>query len=323
MLTSRTSVLRSPEVTHTAKSFMPGKHIIAVGHAALDYVYRIEAFPSSPTKIRALEHVASGGGMAANAAAAIARLGGDVSLWARIGDDPSGAIIRQQLKAEGVGTTHVRTCAGVSSATAAVIVDRKGERLVISEDDHDFALAADWLPIADIKNAGAVLSDLTWLEGTVAAFGAARALRVPTVLDIDLNSGQLLSKVLGLADYAIFSAPAFRLFVTGDSDEERLSKLAQSGIHHAGVTLGAQGYLWMTRDGERCHRQAAFPVEVVDTTGAGDAFHGAFAWAISEGLKDPESARIASAVAAMSCKGLGARAGLPNRSEVELFLSAL
>ena len=67
----------------------------------------------------------------------------------------------------------------------------------------------------------------------------------------------------------------------------------------------------MTGSGELC-RQAAFPVEVVDTTGAGDAFHGAFAWAISEGLKDAECARIASAVAAISCKGLGARAGSPH-----------
>jgi sulfofructose kinase len=298
---------------------MPGKHIIAVGHAALDYVYRIEAFPSSPTKIRARAHVASGGGMAANAAAAIALLGGDVSLWARIGDDPSGAMIRQQLDALGVGTSHVRSCAGVSSATAAVIVDRNGERLVISEDDHDFPLAADWLPIADIKNAGAVSSDLTWLEGTLAAFGAARAHNVPTVLDIDLNSGQLLSKVLGLADYAIFSAPAFRQFVKGANDEARLAMLVQSGIRHAGVTLGVNGYLWMTGDKD-LHRQVAFPVEVVDTTGAGDAFHGAFAWAISEGLSDPECARIASAVAAISCRGLGARAALPTRTEVEQFL---
>lgn len=257
--------------------------------------------------------------MAANAAAAIARLGASVSLWARIGDDPSGEIIRQQLDAVGVDTAHVRTCAGVSSATAAVIVDRNGERLVISEDDHDFPLAADWLPIADIANAGAVSSDLTWLEGTVAAFGAARAHNVPTVLDIDLNSGQLLSNVLGLADYAIFSAPAFRQFVKGASDEERLATLVQSGIRHAGVTLGVNGYLWMTGSGEIC-RQAAFPVEVVDTTGAGDAFHGAFAWAISEGVKDAECARIASAVAAISCKGLGARAALPTRTELEQFL---
>jgi sulfofructose kinase len=299
---------------------MSGKHIIAVGHAALDYVYRIDAFPSSPTKIRALDHVASGGGMAANAAAAIARLGGDVSLWARVGDDPSGGIIRHQLKASGVGISHVRACVGCSSATAAVIVDRRGERLVISEDDHDFPLVADWLPISEIENAAVVSSDLTWLEGTVAAFKAARAHGVPTILDIDLNSGQLLDKVLGLADYAIFSAPAFRLFIKGASDEDRLSSLIQSGTRHAGVTMGSEGYVWAARGGDS-GRQVAFPVDVVDTTGAGDAFHGAFAWGIAQGFDDRRCARIASAVAAISCTGLGARAALPTRDEVELFLA--
>lgn len=298
---------------------MPAKHIIAVGHAALDYVYRIDAFPSTATKLRALDHVASGGGMAANASAAIARLGGDVSLWARVGADAAGGIIRQQLRTAGVGTSHVRAFEGVSSATAAVIVDKRGERLVVSEDDHEFPLAADWLPVSHVEGANAVLSDLTWLEGTVAAFRAAREHGVPTVLDIDLNSGQLLDQVIGLTDYAIFSAPAFRQFIHGGTDEERLLRLVQSGVRHAGVTLGSHGYRWAARGGEQ-GRQSAFPVTVVDTTGAGDAFHGAFALCVAEGRSDKECARIASAVAALSCAGLGARAGLPTRDELENFL---
>lgn len=300
---------------------MTGKHIIAVGHAALDYVYRIDAFPPAPTKIRALDHVTSGGGMAANAAATASRLGAHVSLWARIGDDASGGMIRHQLRDAGVGISHVRTYAGSRSATAAVVVDRRGERLVISEDDHDFPLPADWLPISDVAHASAVMSDLTWLEGTVAAFEAARAHGVPTVLDIDLNSGVLLDKVIGLADYAIFSASAWRQYVNGTNDEERFAHLVRIGVRHAGVTRGAHGYHWAARNGDH-GRQAAFPVEVIDTTGAGDAFHGAFAWGITEGLSDPECARVAAAVSAMSCMGLGARAALPTRVEVERFIAS-
>lgn len=299
---------------------MPGKHIIAVGHAALDYVYRVAAFPSSPTKLRAIEHVASGGGMAANAAATIARLGGDVSLWARVGDDASGGIIRHQLREAGVAISHVRAYPGLSSATAAVIVDRRGERLVASEDDHEFPLAADWLPVPEVETARAVLSDLTWLEGTLAAFTAARAHGVPTVLDVDLNGGPLFDKVIALADYAIFSVGALKSFVEGSSEEERLARVIRRGVRHAGVTLGAHGYHWTTRNGGH-GRQSAFPVEAVDTTGAGDAFHGAFAWSIAEGRSDQESARIAAAVSAMSCTGLGARAALPTRPELETFLA--
>jgi sulfofructose kinase len=298
---------------------MSGKHIIAVGHAALDYVYRIDAFPGSPTKLRAIDHVTSGGGMAANAASAMARLGADVSLWTRIGDDAAGGIIRHQLRTAGVGVSHVRAFDGATSATAAVIVDRRGERLVVSEDDHEFPLEADWLPISSIETAHAVFSDLTWLEGTLAAFTAARARKIPTILDIDLNSGVLYDKVIGLADYAIFSAPAFRKIVPGASDEERLAHLAQTGIRHAGVTLGAHGYKWIAQDGQH-GRQPAVRVDVVDTTGAGDAFHGAFSWCVAEGMSDVESARLASAVAAMSCTALGARAGLPTFAEAQKFL---
>ncbi|MFT3732172.1 MAG: PfkB family carbohydrate kinase [Hyphomicrobium sp.] len=299
---------------------MSRKHIIVVGHAALDYVYQVEALPTSGTKLRATAHATSGGGMAANAAAAIARLGGDVSLWARIGDDAAGGIIRQQLRQAGVGTSHVRAFEHASSATAAVIVDKRGERLVISEDDREFPLSADWLPVSSVETAHAVLSDLTWLEGTVAAFQAARDRGIPTIVDVDLNAGPLFDKVIGLADYAIFSAPAFRKLVHGSSDEDRLARLVQSGIRHAGVTLGGHGYRWMSRDGEHGH-QPAFRVHVVDTTGAGDAFHGAFAWGVANGLPDRDCVRIASAVAALSCTGLGARARLPTEDELNAFLA--
>ena len=298
---------------------MSNKPIISVGDAALDYVYKICEFPPAPTKLQALKHITSGGGMAANATATIAKLGGTIALWSRVGDDDAGAIIHQQLKGAGVDTTHVRAFASARSPTAAVIVDQGGQRLVISEYDHALPLSANWLPVSDVAGAAVVLSDLNWLEGTETAFRAARAEGIPTVLDIDLGSGQLLPKVIGLTDYAIFSAPAFRQFVEGADDQERLERLISLGVRHAGVTLGANGYLWANR--QKAHGfQAAFPVETVDTTGAGDAFHGAFAWALAAGAPDAVCARIASAVAALSCRGLGARAGLPTAAELDEFL---
>ena len=80
--------------------------IICLGHAALDRLYRIEAFPPEPTKVRAIEHIESGGGMAANAAATIARLGGKVELWSRVGDDEAGIKIKAGLKAGKVDVRH-------------------------------------------------------------------------------------------------------------------------------------------------------------------------------------------------------------------------
>lgn len=86
----------------------PRKRMICVGHAALDRIYRISSFPPEPTKVRALESIEAGGGMAANAAVAAARLGGDVEVWSRTGDDNAGAIIRAGLKSERVDIRYVQ-----------------------------------------------------------------------------------------------------------------------------------------------------------------------------------------------------------------------
>jgi len=297
---------------------MQAKPVIAVGHAALDRVYRIEAFPARPAKVRALEHREEGGGSAANAAAAIARLGGSVSLWSRVGDDETGLKVRRALGAMGVDESFVRAYAGARTPTAAVIVDGKGERLVASEDDHVMAMDASWLPIDRIAGAGAVLSDSSWIEGTQAVFAAARALGIPTVLDIDLGGKRLIETLLVLTDYAIFSAPAFESFVAGGDDAERLSSLLKGGVSHASVTRGGDGYAWDGRQGPG--RQAAFRVPVVDTTGAGDAFHGAFALALAAGHDDAECARVATATAALKCRRLGARLGLPAALELDACL---
>lgn len=297
------------------------KPIICIGHAALDHVYRIEAFPPAPTKVRSLEHIESGGGMASNAAAAIARLGGSAELWSRTGADDAGARIRRFLQEDGVDVEFVKTYEGARSSTSAVIVDRSGERLIIGERDHAMSLDAGWLPLSRIAGAAAVLSDLRWLEGTRAAFAEARARGVPTMLDVDLGGGDNLCAFLELADYAIFSAPAAEAFAPDLGDPQRLARVLAMGVSHAGVTRGPDGYSWADARGASGH-QPAFAVDVVDSTGAGDAFHGAFAWALSQNYPTPECARIAAAVAALKCRRLGARPGLPTRAELEAFLAA-
>ena len=295
------------------------KPIICVGHAALDFVYRIEAFPPVPTKVRSLEHIESGGGMAANAAATIARLGGAVELWSRTGADSAGRRIHAFLEQEGVDIRYVRTYEGARSSTAAVIVDGKGERLIIGERDHAMSMDASWLPLEHIAAAAAVLSDLRWVEGTRSAFTAAREAGIPTLLDADLAGGGFLEEFLCLADYAIFSAPALDGFSPGASDAERLARVLSLGVKHAGVTRGAEGYTWAGAGGQAGH-QPAFEIEIVDTTGAGDAFHGAFAWALASRHAPADCTRIAAAVSALKCRRLGARSGLPTLEELNSFL---
>jgi sulfofructose kinase len=292
--------------------------IICVGHAALDRIYRIDQFPATPTKIRALEHIEAGGGMAANAAAAIARLGGEVELWSRVGDDDNGVKIRRALMAAGVGASNVQAFEDNRSSTSVILVDGRGERMIVGSRDVNMPSGTMWLPLERIEGAGAVLADLRWLEGARVAFEAARNAKVPTVLDADLGGREALTELLALTDYAIFSAPALEEFAAEEAIGDRLKRVAALGVRHAGVTLGADGYMWL-EDGI-VSKASAFQVDVVDTTGAGDAFHGAFTHGLVEGRAIPDIVRRACAVAALKCTRLGGRAGLPTPAEVAAFL---
>ncbi len=293
--------------------------IICLGHAALDRIYRIEAFPPAPSKVRAIEHVESGGGMAANAAAAIARLGGKCELWSRVGEDDAGVRIRTGLKAFGVDARHVQMFDEGRSSTSAIIVDGAGERLIVGNRDTAMPSGTSWLPLERVAHTAAVLADVRWLEGLRALFTRARADFVPTVLDADLGAREALAEILALTDYAIFSEPALRDFAPKLTSEAALARVMDLGPRHAGVTRGAGGYLWT--DGAGFRDAPAFHIDVVDTTGAGDAFHGAFTLALVEGRSIDDCARFACAVAAMKCTRLGSRAGLPRRKEVEAFLA--
>jgi sulfofructose kinase len=223
------------------------------------------------------------------------------------------------LKAERVDVRYVQSFDGARSSTSAIIVDDKGDRLIVGQRDAGMPSGTSWLPLERVKEADVVLGDLRWLEGLRTVFARARREGVPTVLDGDLGAREALGGLLKLTDYAIFSAPALREFAPGDNDDDRLAHVLSRGPLHAGVTLGAGGYRW--REQQANGHVAAFNVSVTDTTGAGDAFHGAFALMVAEGRPAAESARLAAAVAALKCTRLGSRAGLPTRSELELFLT--
>lgn len=297
------------------------KRIICIGHSALDHIFRVESFPRGPSKVRALEHVETGGGMAANAAATIARLGGKAELWSRVGDDDAGAKVRAGLRALGVDVRSLQSFEEGRTSTSAIIVDNAGERLIVGSRDINMPSGTSWLPLERIRDADAVLGDVRWLEAVRVAFTRARREGVPTVLDGDLGAREAMPELLAITDYAIFSQPALEDFLPQGTIEEKLQRVLEFGPRHAGVTLGAKGYRWLDRQAGTGY-QPGFAVDVVDTTGAGDAFHGAFTLALVEGKPIPECARFACAVAAMKCTRLGSRAGLPTRAQVEGFLAA-
>lgn len=292
-------------------------HVICLGLSALDQVWQVDrAFAGRSEKIRALEYSTLGGGMAANASVAVARLGGSVAFWGRAGNDAAGHEMKAAFAAEGVDAENFRLFSDGRSSVSGIIVDSLGERQIVNFRGL-YPESAGWLPLELVARASSVLADPRWAEGAATLFGAARARRVPTVLDGDMAEPEVFERLLPLSDHAIFSEPALTAFA-GSARDGDLAALARFGCRVIAVTRGEGGVSWY--ENGRLHRQAAYAVDVVDTTGAGDVFHGAYALAIGASLDVRAAMAFSAATAAMKCRHAGGRNGIPDINQCLAFM---
>ncbi|WP_326534766.1 PfkB family carbohydrate kinase [Pseudorhodoferax sp.] len=289
--------------------------LVCIGLTAYDLTWDVEHLPRGGGKTRALNFRQGGGGMAANAAAAAARLGARVCFWGRAGDDMAGQQMVHELHALGVDVSALRLFAGARSSVSGIAVDAAGERSIVNFRGAGLPDDADWLPLDTLARCDAVLGDVRWPAGVAAAFDAARAAGIPTVLDGDVAEAAVFDTLLPRSDYAVFSEPGLAGYAPGLADDEaRLRHALARGCRLAAVTRGAGGVVWT--DGGTLQGQPAFAVEAVDTTGAGDVFHGALALALGVGADVADAFRFASAVAALKCTQPGGRAGVPGLARV-------
>lgn len=291
--------------------------VICLGLSAQDQVWRVERlFSGQSEKIRSTDYTTLGGGMAANAAVTGARLGGAISFWGRGGEDTAGREMRAALAAEGIDVANFKLFADGRSSVSGIIVDSFGERQIVNFRGS-FPESADWLPLGDVAKATAVLADPRWVDGAAAMFTEARARGIPTVLDGDMADAEVFERLLPLTDHAIFSQPALAAFA-GSADASALSTLARFNCRVVAVTRGGDGVNWY--ENGRLQRRAAYAVSVVDTTGAGDVFHGAYVLAIGAGLGVPDAMAFASAAAALKCTRSGGRDGIPSINDCLAFM---
>jgi len=207
---------------------------------------------------------------------------------------------------------------GARSSQSAVLVDAAGERIIANYPSPDLPACADWMADIDFSQWDAVLADVRWHHGAKQAFTLARANGVTTVLDADVTP-QDIAELVALSDHAAFSAPGL-VRLTGVTDAPAALKQAKTLTNgHVYVTQGAQGCLWL--ENSRLRHLPAFHVDVVDTTGAGDVFHGALAVSLAQKTETEEAIRFASAVAALKCTRPGGRAGIPDCDQTRSFLS--
>nr|WP_321461932.1 sugar kinase [uncultured Cohaesibacter sp.] len=293
--------------------------VACVGITVLDRVFRVEKLPASGGKFVARDYFEIGGGPAATAAVAVARLGLPVEFIGRVGtDDVAQAIIRE-FDHYKVGHRFTREVDGASSSFSAILVDDEGERMIINYQDDSLSRDPAWMQSVDFAKFQTVLCDVRWHEGAVHALKMAKEAAIPSILDADITP-QDISELVALADHVAFSEPGLAKFTQTDDllSGLRLAQTRTDGKVY--VTAGANGCYWL-ENGEVGH-VPGFKVKVLDTTGAGDVFHGAFAFALAQGMDMAQTVRFASAVAALKCTKLGGREGIPDLETVNAFLAA-
>ena len=291
--------------------------VACTGVAVLDRVYLFDALPLAPGKHIATGYRENGGGMAANAAVAIAALGGAAAWCGRLGDDATGKTLLAMLRRCGVSTEGATIMPGGQSPSAAISLDPQGERLLAVHLGAGLPEDAP-VPPAALDGARAVLADPRWVGGAEQLFALAAQRGLPRVLDADVAPPNILRRLAPQADHVIFSEQGLAAF-SGDADPGTgLALAARSLDATVAVTLGARGSLWW-RDG----RTMALPAPSVsarDTTGCGDVFHGAYALALAERSTIEEAARFATAAAALKATRGNGWDGMPRRAEVAALL---
>jgi len=282
---------------------------------------RVAQFPAPGTKAAATDFIVTGGGCAANAAVAVARLAGHARFAGPLGDksDAVSERILANLVAEGIDCGGVQRIAGGTASVSLILIDASGEKSIATRRGSGLArvLPADAGTL--VRDVDALLVDNRFPEFVTAVAGAARRRGIPIVIDLDQPT-QPDHPLLALGTHVIASSEG----LSGTTDTRDLAQGLVCLARHApgllAVTDGENGVYW--REEGLLRHLPAFAVSAIDTLGAGDAFHGAFALALAEGRELAAALRFASAAAALKCTRFGGAAGMARRAEVEQFIRA-
>jgi sugar/nucleoside kinase (ribokinase family) len=296
--------------------------LLTMGDPNLDRVFSVIRLRSSGEKLMAAPLGMFGGGTSANVACAAARLGVSAAVFGRVGDDADGMFLDHAFQDFGVSTDYLRVAAGTPSSAAMIMIEPSGEKALLYSpipadppdlDRLDEALARSSVVYATPYD----FDELTTLSRL------AHQRKVCVAIDLEalaLAGIADLARWLELADLVFLNEAAFRASTGEAPGAESMNALLRSGPTAIVVTLGCAGALAATSNAFVAH--AAFPAKVVDTTGAGDCFAGAFMTAALQANSLKASLRFACAAASVAVTEIGARSGFPNRQTVDALLAS-
>jgi sugar/nucleoside kinase (ribokinase family) len=294
--------------------------VVCIGIATLDAIVAVERLPGSDERVPGVDGRLSGGGVAATAAVALARLGVPVRFVGRVGDDEAGRWIRDGLAGDGVDVAGLRLAPERSPVSVVLIEQPSGLRSLApflgsgapiepSTADLEACAAADWVHLDDLG---------------LAALPALLAAGIPTPICVDDGVG---IREVPLERVALW-APTERVLRTrfpAPNLEGSLEAALGAGPRVVAVTQGERGSLAAVADPTgriTIHRAPSFEVAATSTLGAGDVFHGALLAALVEGRELPDALRFANAAAALSTRGLDGRSTIPHRPELDAWLAS-
>jgi len=292
--------------------------VLGLGQASVDLIVTVGGFPAEDRKQEVLGFLEQGGGPVATALVSLRRLGVGAAFSGVVSDDYAGERIRQGLRQEGVDLAPLVVRPGGESQRAFIIVNREsGTRTILWKRPTVAALTADEVRRDWIDGAGFLLLDGLMEGASMRAAELARGAGVPVMLDAGSPRPGVLG-LLPLVDYIVGSEEFSRHFSA--DPEEAVRKIAVHRPRAVTVTLGERGSV--TWGEGRVFHTPAFRVRAVDTTGAGDVFHGGYVFGLLKGWDLDKTVRFASAFAALKCLAPGGRTGIPTLERTLEFMSS-
>jgi sulfofructose kinase len=289
--------------------------VLCVGFACFDLVFSVNHHPGPDEKMVADALLLTGGGPAANAAVGVTRLGLKSAFAGYLGDDICGHLHLEELKAAGVATELI-VRGSAPTPISSILIKPAGQRSVINYRGATRPLDAHQLP-SRLCLPKVILFDGHQVAWSTQLLETARRHRIPTVLDAgSVHSGT--QTLMGRVDHLVASQ-TFAEDFTSESNVHRAARALAHQSPSVVITCGEKGVVWKNRWGAGA--MDAFPIAAADTTGAGDAFHGAFAAGLAKGLGWQHLLRYASAAGALCCTRAGARPALPDKTEVQRLLA--
>ena len=299
---------------------MPDFDVCGVGENATDTVLLLPKFPPYGGKVPFARELTITGGQVASAIVACARLGLKSKYIGSIGDDTRGQLQIDSLVKEGIDVSDVLVRKSCNSQTSYIVIDQgTGERTIMWSRPECLRLTTAEITPEKIQSARLLHIDGHDTPAVAKAAQIARQAGIPVTLDVDtVHHG--FDQVLAHTDYMIASSE-FPIQWTSERDPFKALEIIQHefGMKVAAMTLGAHGA--MARVNGKFHYSPAFIVNTVDTTGAGDVFHGAFCYAVLNQMSIMDALDLSNAMAALNCTAVGARGGIKSLAEAKALMS--